>query len=173
VPGNKKISISDEAPSWYHPGRSGKIILNKKIEIGYFGELHPRIANKFKIKARVNLFELMIDNVPLIEKKTTNKPQLILSDFQSVTRDFAFILDKDVKSSDLIKAALNVDTKIIKSAEIFDLFEDKSLGDDKKSMAIKVVLQSEEKTLDENDINSLSSKIVEAIEKSTSGTVRS
>jgi phenylalanyl-tRNA synthetase beta chain len=47
------------------------------------------------------------------------------------------------------------------------------LGDDKKSMAIKVVLQSEEKTLDENDINSLSSKIVEAIEKSTSGTVRS
>ena len=173
VPGNKKISISDEAPSWYHPGRSGKIILNKKIEIGYFGELHPRIANKFKIKTRVNLFELMIDNVPLTEKKTTNKPQLILSDFQSVTRDFAFILDKDIKSSDLIKAALNVDTKIIKSAEIFDLFEDKSLGEDKKSMAIKVVLQSEEKTLDENDINSLSSKIVEAIEKSTSGTVRS
>ena len=115
----------------------------------------------------------MIDNVPLTEKKTTNKPQLILSDFQSVTRDFAFILDKDVKSSDLIKAALNVDTKIIKSAEIFDLFEDKSLGDDKKSMAIKVILQSDEKTLDENDINSLSSKIVEAIEKSTSGTVRS
>ena len=68
---------------------------------------------------------------------------------------------------------MNVDTKIIKSAEIFDLFEDKSLGNDKKSMAIKVVLQSEEKTLDENDINSLSSKIVEAIEKSTSGTVRS
>ncbi len=173
VPGNKKISISDEAPSWYHPGRSGKIILNKKIEIGYFGELHPRIANKFKIKSRVNLFELLIDNIPLNEKKTTNKPQLILSDFQSVTRDFAFILDKNIKSSDLIKAALNVDTKIIKSAEIFDLFEDKSLGDDKKSMAIKVVLQSEEKTLDENDINSLSSKIVEAIEKSTSGTVRS
>ena len=81
--------------------------------------------------------------------------------------------DKDVKSSDLIKVALNVDTKIIKSAEIFDLFEDKSLGDDKKSMAIKVILQSEEKTLDENDINSLSSKIIEAIEKSTSGTVRS
>ena len=173
VPGNKKISISDEAPSWYHPGRSGKIILNKKIEIGYFGELHPRIANKFKIKSRVNLFELLIDNIPLSNKKTTNKSQLILSDFQSVTRDFAFILDKNIKSSDLIKAALNVDTKIIKSAEIFDLFEDKSLGDDKKSMAIKVVLQSEEKTLDENDINSLSSKIVEAIEKSTSGTVRS
>ncbi len=173
VPGNKKISISNEAPSWYHPGRSGKIILNKKIEIGFFGELHPRIANKFKIKTRVNLFELLIDNVPLTEKKTTNKPQLILSDFQSVTRDFAFILDKDVKSSDLIKAALNVDAKIIKSAEIFDLFEDKSLGNDKKSMAIKVILQSEEKTLDENDINSLSSKIVEAIEKSTSGTVRS
>ena len=76
----------------------------------------------------------MIDNVPLTEKKTTNKPQLILSDFQSVTRDFAFILDKDVKSSDLIEAALNVDTKIIKSAEIFVFFEEKSLGNDKKSM---------------------------------------
>ena len=44
VPGNKKISISDEAPSWYHPGRSGKIILNKKIEIGYFCLLYTSDA---------------------------------------------------------------------------------------------------------------------------------
>ena len=66
-----------------------------------------------------------------------------------------------------------VDKELIRNVEIFDLFEDDSLGKDKKSIAIKVTLQSNEKTLAENDISEISSKIIKSVEKSTSGTVRS
>ena len=173
MPGNKKISVSNDCPSWYHPGRSGSIKINNSVIAGYFGELHPRVANQFKIKNKTNIFELYLDELPNIEKKTTNKPVLNLSDFQIVTRDFAFVIDKKVKSEEVVTSAFKVDKELIRNVEIFDLFEDDSLGKDKKSIAIKVTLQSNEKTLAENDISEISSKIIESVEKSTSGTVRS
>ena len=111
--------------------------------------------------------------MPNTEKKTTNKPVLNLSDFQIVTRDFAFVIDKKVKSEEVVTSAFKVDKELIRNVEIFDLFEDDSLGKDKKSIAIKVTLQSNEKTLAENDISEISSKIIESVEKFTSGTVRS
>jgi phenylalanyl-tRNA synthetase beta chain len=114
-----------------------------------------------------------LDEIPLINKKTTNKPEFRSSDFQKVSRDFAFILDKSVKGSDLIDTATKVDRNIIQNVEIFDLFEDSNLGDNNKSMAIKVVMQASDRTLNENEIQELSSKIVGAIEKATSGSVRS
>ncbi len=173
MPGNKKISVSNDCPSWYHPGRSGSIKINNSLIAGYFGELHPRVASQFKIKNKINIFELYLDELPNTEKKNTNKPVLNLSDFQIVTRDFAFVIDKKVKSEEIVTSAFKVDKELIRNVEIFDLFEDDSLGKDKKSIAIKVTLQSNEKTLAENDISEISSKIIESVEKSTSGTVRS
>ena len=173
MPGNKKISVSNDCPSWYHPGRSGSIKINNSVIAGYFGELHPSVANQFKIKNKTNIFELYLDELPNTEKQTTNKPVLNLSDFQIVTRDFAFVIDKKVKSEEVVTSAFKVDKELIRNVEIFDLFEDDSLGKDKKSIAIKVTLQSNEKTLAENDISEISSKIIESVEKSTSGTVRS
>ncbi len=173
MPGNKKISVSNDCPSWYHPGRSGSIKINNSVIAGYFGELHPRVANQFKIKNKTNIFELYLDELPNTEKKTTNKPVLNLSDFQIVTRDFAFVIDKKVRSEEVVTSAFKVDKELIRNVEIFDLFEDDSLGKDKKSIAIKVTLQSNEKTLAENDISEISSKIIKSVEKSTSGTVRS
>ena len=173
MPGNKKISVSNDCPSWYHPGRSGSIKINNSVIAGYFGELHPSVANQFKIKNKINIFELYLDELPNTEKKTTNKPVLNLSDFQIVTRDFAFVIDKKVKSEEVVTSAFKVDKELIRNVEIFDLFEDDSLGKDKKSIAINVTLQSNEKTLAENDISEISSKIIESVEKSTSGTVRS
>tara|TARA_B100001778_G_scaffold274136_1_gene236748 strand:- start:163 stop:609 length:447 start_codon:yes stop_codon:yes gene_type:complete len=148
-------------------------MLNKSVKIGYFGEIHPRITQHFKIKERINAFELFIDDIPFTEKKTSNKPLLNLSDFQSVSRDFAFILDQKVKGYELIESAMKVDRNLIKDVEIFDLFVDSNLGDNKKSMAIKVIMQASDRTLKEDEIQELSSKIIQAIEKSTAGSVRS
>ena len=173
IPQQKKLTIIDEAPDWYHPGRSATVMLNKTIKIGYFGEIHPRISQHYKIKERINSFELFLDDIPSIAKKTTNKPMLNLSDFQSVSRDFAFILDQNVKGYDLVESAMKVDRNLIQDVEIFDLFEDANLGENKKSMAIKVTMQASDRTLKEDEIQELSSKIIEVIEKSTSGSVRS
>lgn len=173
LPQQKKLTIINEAPDWYHPGRSCTLMLNKTIKLGYFGELHPKIGLYYKIKNRINVFELMLDDVPLFKKKSTNKPSLHLSNFQKVSRDFAFVLDSNIKGSDLISAALKVDQNIIQDIEIFDIFEDSSLGENKKSMAINVIMQANDRTLSDSEIQELSSKIIQAIEKDTSGSVRS
>ena len=96
-----------------------------------------------------------------------------MSDFQSVSRDFAFVLDQKVRGHELIESAMKVDRNLIKDVEIFDLFVDSNLGDNKKSMAIKVIMQASDRTLKEDEILELSSKIIQAIEKSTAGSVRS
>ena len=83
------------------------------------------------------------------------------------------IRDRKISSEEVVIAASKVDKEIIRNVEIFDLFEDESIGQNKKSIAIKVIMQSNEKTLDESDISKISSSIIQSVETSTSGTVRS
>ena len=56
LPQKNKLEVIREAPNWYHPGRSGTLMLNKSVTVGYFGELHPKILNSYKIKSRINIF---------------------------------------------------------------------------------------------------------------------
>ena len=139
----------------------------------FFGELNPKIVNFYKIKDRINLFEIFLDSVPFISKKYTNKSAFNQSNYQKVYRDFAFVVDSNVDGNDIVMSALKVDQNLIKSADIFDIFTDPSLGKDKKSLAIKVTMQAQDRTLSENDIQDLCLKIISTIEKETSGTVRS
>ncbi len=173
LPQKNKLEVIKEAPSWYHPGRSGTLMLNKTTKVGYFGEIHPRISSFYKIKNRINLFEIFLDDVPFIKKKSTNKPTFKQSNYQKVYRDFAFIVDKNIDGSDVVTSALKVDQNLIKSVDIFDIFTDSSIGEEKKSIAIKITMQADDRTLSENDIQDLSSKIISTIEKEISGTVRS
>ncbi len=173
LPQKNKLEVIKEAPSWYHPGRSGTLMLNKSIKVGFFGELNPKIVNFYKIKDRINLFEIFLDDVPFISKKSTNKSAFNQSNYQKVYRDFAFVVDSNVDGNDIVLSALKVDQNLIKSVDIFDIFTDPSLGKDKKSLAIKVTMQAQDRTLSENDIQDLCSKIISTIEKETSGTVRS
>ena len=156
-----------------HPGRSASIILNKKIRLGYFGELHPRVIKSFKIKNKVNAFELLIDQMPESARKLNSKVDINLSEFQSVKRDFAFVVDQHIRGLDLEESAKKVDKDLIRDVEIFDIFEDEGLGPNKKSMAIKVTIQASDRTLKDNEIQDICLKIVKSIEKSTSGSVRS
>ena len=173
LPQKNKLEVINEAPSWYHPGRSGTLMLNKSIKAGFFGELNPKIANFYKIKDRINLFEIFLDDIPFISKKSTNKPVFNQSNYQKVYRDFAFVIDSNIDGNDIVLSALKVDQNLIKSVDIFDIFTDPSLGKNKKSLAIKVTMQAQDRTLSENEIQDLCSKIISTIEKETSGTVRS
>ena len=170
---NKNIEIKTGAPDWYHPGRSASLTINKDTVLGYFGELHPKIIKHHKIKNRVLAFELFIDEVPFSSKKTTNKENYFESDFQTVDRDFAFIVNKDVEAKTMINLPFKADEKLVKNVQIFDVFEGETIGNDKKSLAIKVTLQASDRTLNETEIQDVSKKIVDLIQQKTAGVVRS
>jgi hypothetical protein len=101
------------------------------------------------------------------------RPALALSDLMPVSRDFAFVLDRDVPAANVLRAARNADKALIVGVDVFDLFEGGALGEGKKSMAITVTLQPRERTLTDEEIDGVSAAIVAAVAKATGGVLRS
>lgn len=168
-----KAQIISGGPDWYHPGRSGTIQLGPKLILGHFGELHPMALETLDVSGPLCGFEIMLDNLPASRKKATKtKSPLELSGLQSLARDFAFVVDSDCDALKLIKAAQGADKNLVSGVKVFDIFEGASLGENKKSVAIEVMLQPKDKTLTDEDIATVSGKIIATVEKATGGTLR-
>ena len=164
-----EMSILDKSPSYYHPGISGSFhSKDSKFLFGYFGQLHPKLTN------HTYGFEIFLENLVNFKiKNKKNKESLILSDYQKSDRDFAFLINKETKAQLLVEAIENIDKSLIKDIKIFDVYEGKNIPSDKKSIAIKVTIQSDNKTLNEDDLTSISKKIVKSVEEKTGAQLRS
>ncbi|MEM8650181.1 MAG: phenylalanine--tRNA ligase subunit beta [Pseudomonadota bacterium] len=168
-----KVQIVAGGPEWYHPGRSGKIQLGPKLVLGYFGELHPLTLETLDVDGPICGFEIYLDALPESRKKATKtKPVLNISDLQPLARDFAFVVESGCEARTLINAAAGADKNLIAGVNVFDIFEGPSLGENKKSIAIEVLLQPKEKTLTDEEISAVSDKIVSNVCKATGGTLR-
>ncbi|MFW0776568.1 MAG: phenylalanine--tRNA ligase subunit beta [Rickettsiales bacterium] len=170
--GVNKFNITTDTPTWYHPGRSGALTLGGKIILGYFGEIHPGLLPHYDLDAPVAGFEIFLDAIPTPRAKSKAKAKLQLSDYQATERDFAFIVDEKVAASDIIKAVSNADKKLITDVEIFDVYAGKNVDDGKKSVAVRVRLQSFERTLSDDDIGTVSKAVVAAADKAFGGVLR-
>ena len=170
---NLVIEKSDKI--YYHPGQSGDVFLGNKKgpKVGSFGTIHPLILKKMDIqKSNIIGLEIYLDN--FIEPKKlsrVSKKQLKRYDFQIVERDFAFIVDKNVRAGDLV-SVIKKTNEIIKLVNIFDVYEGENIDKDKKSVAIKVLFEPTDKTLNDKEIDELSDKIILAA-KSFGGSLRS
>ncbi len=168
-----KASVSRDAPSWLHPGRSGSLKLGPKTTLAVFGELHPDVATVFDLSEPIAVFEVFPGVIPTPKKKGSAKPRLEAFDLQPVRRDFAFVLKREVAAGDVLKAALGADKQLIVGAGIFDVFEGGALGAGQKSLGLEVTLQPREKTLTEAEIEAVSAKIVSEVRRATGGEIRS
>jgi phenylalanyl-tRNA synthetase beta chain len=167
------LQIVPGGPSWLHPGRSGTIQIGPQNVLGYFGELHPRALEALDAEGPLMAFEVILERIPEPKAKPTRaKPALDLSPFQPVTRDFAFVVERSVKASDLVRAAQNVDRKLITNVTVFDVYEGKRIDPDKKSIAIAVTLQPRDKTMTDEEIEAAAKKIVAEVGKRTGGVLR-
>ena len=172
-----KFFIDRETPNYYHPGKSGRLFLNKEKDqvAAYFGEIHPNILKVLDIKTESLVgFEIFLDNLK-IPKKTLNdqKINFVVSDYQKSERDFAFIVNKDVSSQDLINAISVVDNKLINNIRVFDVYEGENIPENQKSIAISVTIQSIEKTLKDNDLENINNLIIKTVENKTGAKIRS
>jgi phenylalanyl-tRNA synthetase beta chain len=167
------VQVEQGGPAWYHPGRCGTIKMGPKVVLGHFGEFHPNTLSALDVSGALCGFEVYLDAMPEPKKKATRtKPALDLSPFQMVKRDFAFVVDRTVDAGALIKAATTADRKLVSGVNVFDVFEGASLGENKKSIAIEVLIQPVDKTLTDEDFDALTKKIVANVEKSTGGILR-
>ncbi|MEC7179478.1 MAG: phenylalanine--tRNA ligase subunit beta [Pseudomonadota bacterium] len=171
------LFISDNTKHCYHPGRSGSITLasEKGPHLAYFGEVHPAIIKKLDFKdSNIYGFEIFLKNIPEpIKKIRLTKKSFQPSNFQKSQRDFAFIIDKMFKIGLLEKIIKEIDKSIIQDVTTFDIYEGENIPKEKKSVAINVTLQAEDKTLSEKDLDQISKKIIEVVSVKTGATIRS
>ena len=167
-----KVQILRNGAGWWHPGRHGQICLGPKKVLGVFGELHLKVLREMDIKGPAVAFTLWPEEVPQPKNRTATRPALVVSEFQAVERDFAFVTDVSVEALTLVNAAAGADKALISDVRVFDEFVGGSLGEGKKSLAITVRLQPTEGTLKEADIESVSAKIIEKVAKATGGVLR-
>jgi len=174
---SSKISISSKTKKWYHPGRSGLLSLGSANgpELAYFGEIHPSIIKKLDLRVESVLgLEIFLENIPESRKKIhEKKSQFIVSDYQKVIRDFAFVIEEKFSSGEIISLVQNLDKELIRAVKIFDVYQGENIEKGKKSIAFNVTLEPKDKTLSEEDIEKISKKIIYTVQSATGATLRS
>ena len=169
--------IDSETPNYYHPGKSGRIFLDQTKDkvAAYFGEIHPSIIKKVDIKTDSLVgFEIFLENLKFSKKSLNDqKPKFIVSDFQKSERDFAFVVNKEVKVQELVNAISSVDQNLIRNIKVFDVYEGENIPNSHKSIAISVTIQSSEKTLNDSDLEKINNLIIKTVEDKTGAKIRS
>ncbi len=154
----------------YHPGRCAIFTLNDKV-IATIGQLHPSVQEKYDFDLPVYAAE--IDTEYLDTVKNLNREYKQLPKFPAITRDLAFVCDKFLEAGTLRKAICKYGGNLLENAEIFDIYTDAKLGEDKKSMAYSLTLRSPDKTLSDEDGDKVVKKVLGGLERDFGITLRS
>jgi len=167
------LQVVPGGPAWFHPGRSGTIQIGPQNVLGHFGELHPRALEALDAEGPLVAFEAILEKIPAPKARATKvKPVLELTPLQPVARDFAFLVERSVKAGDVVRAAQNVDKRLITGVTVFDVYEGEGIEPGKKSIAIAVTLQPRERTMTDEEIETLAAKVVAEVGKRTGGVLR-
>jgi len=154
------IAAVEETNKYLHPGRSFYLQIGKQI-FGIVGQVHPLMEKKYDIKqtmvAEIDLKYLL--SLKTSKLKFVNPPQ-----YPSITRDIALVIDRKVMANDLVKQIKKVGKAIVKSAEVFDVYQGSNLGENQKSVAISITYQDSTKTLSEDNVKLVHSEILYSLE---------
>ena len=161
--GQRFTVSSENVPMWAHPYRYGAIYQGKK-KIAEFGELHPSVAKKLRIKTNVVI--AIVDDIQNLPKGWKLKHDT-LSDFQPITRDFAFIVDIDTPAEKLTSVAQSTDNRIT-NVIVFDSFD---MNDGKKSVAFTITIEPRE-NMSDSDLQQIQSAVIVSVEKKCNATIR-
>ena len=170
----KRIVFSPlkEDKKFMHPYQTATIELLGKnpINIGYVGKIHPVLSDKLKFNQDLFVFEINLEillkninfnNVVKYKKLPISTP---------VLRDIAFVVEDKTTDMDIMKTIKKVsDKNIFKGAKLFDIYRGENIGADKKSMAYRIILQDDTKTLTDGEIEAEVNKIKDGLVKNISG----
>ena len=170
----KRIVFSPlkEDKKFMHPYQTATIELLGKnpINIGYVGKIHPVLSDKLKFNQDLFVFEINLEillkninfnNVVKYKKLPISTP---------VLRDIAFVVEDKTTDMDIMKTIKKVsDKNIFKGAKLFDIYRGENIGADKKSMAYRIILQDDTKTLTDSEIEAEVNKIKDGLVKNISG----
>ncbi len=156
-----------------HPGKSAELFIEGKA-IGFFGQVHPRIISKMNLNLNTYIFELDLEKL-LASSTRTNKWVVRVKDFPTVPsmdRDISLILPSNTLANEGIKLIKKIGRKLLEEVEIIDRYEGKNIDQDKIAMTFRLIYRKADRTLTDEDINPIHSKILKSLVKELGAELR-
>ncbi|SPP31111.1 Phenylalanine--tRNA ligase beta subunit [Arsenophonus endosymbiont of Aleurodicus floccissimus] len=150
-----------------HPGQSAGIYLNNDY-IGYIGVIHPKLENKLDLNGRTLVFELLWDTVA---ERVIPKANMI-SRFPANRRDIAVVVPEKVATADVLAECKKIGINHIVGINLFDVYCGKGVAEGYKSLAISLILQDTNRTLEEEEIAATVDKCVAALKRRFQASLR-
>jgi phenylalanyl-tRNA synthetase beta chain len=146
-----------------HPGRSCRVVVAGE-DVGFLGELHPLVAERFELPGAPACFEIDLDRV------TALQPPLavarLVPEAPPLHQDLAFIVGDEHPAAALVTAAREAGGELLVSVRVFDVYRDPAvLGDGRRSVALHLTFQAEDRTLTDEEVRPLRERIVATIEE--------
>lgn len=163
------FSKQSEKYSFQHPQRCAFIKIKNK-EIGWICELNPLIGKDFEIDHKVALWQLNFSElVELIEEKYEYEP---INKYPAVVHDISLIIDEKTMFNDIFQIIKTVNPKIIKKIDLIDVFKNGKIKKGKKSITLRITYQSDQGTLEKEEVEKLQNKVVTQLGKGLGAALR-
>ncbi|MDC3140436.1 phenylalanine--tRNA ligase subunit beta [Alphaproteobacteria bacterium] len=166
------LQTYENTSDYFHPGRSAVLKIGQKL-IANLGEIHPGILDFYGFEKSILAFEIFYENIPMPKKVKVSRPMLKMLPLQSVTREFAFVIDETTPAEKLVQIAKSTNNDLIKEVLILDVYKGENIPNGKKSIAIKIIIQPNQETLTDDDLEKISSDLINVIDTKLSGSLRS
>lgn len=157
--------------TYLHPGKSSSIKIGGDM-IGSIGALHPRVAEKLGLIGDISLFEIY-DLKRLLSAMPAKIKFMPLPKYPYVERDLAVIVSKDVTVAKAKEIIAGIDSNIIESVKLFDIYTGRPVPPDKKSLAFSIRYRASDRTLTDTEVDALHSDILRELERSINAELRS
>ncbi len=164
------LSTERATEAAWHPGRAGVVKQGPKTVLARFGALHPALLRAAGFEGSAVGFEILLDAIPSPKKRRRGPPDLPA--LQAVSRDFAFLVDRDTPAEAVLRAARGAERNLVAGVALFDVYEGEKIAEGKKSIGIEVTLQPREKTLTDAEIEAVALRITAAVAKATGASLR-
>lgn len=152
----------------FHPYVSAEIYLGKTL-LGIFGKVHPSYAAGYDLK---NALYAELRTGVLLSNKASKVKFVPIDKYPSVSRDIALVVAKDVTAEKLLQTINSAGKQMIKSLEVFDVYEGEHVEAGYKSVALNIVYQSSDHTLKDEEVNAVHNKILEALKTKANAVLR-
>ena len=145
-----ELEAAEQLP--WHPGRCAAVkavVDGESIIVGYAGELHPQVLEALNLPARTCAMEIDVTALPTDELF----PAPVLSAFPALHQDIALIVDESTPAEEVRKVVEEGAGELLEAVELFDVFRGEQLGEDKKSLAFKLIFRADDRTLTDEEAN--------------------
>ncbi len=153
----------------YHPGRCAKVTAGGDL-IGYIGQIHPAVADSFKIDTEIYAAELDLNTI--IECASFDRTYKPLPKFPSSSRDIALVVEKDISVGEIEKIINSVSSDILEKVKLFDVYEGEQVGENKKSVAYSLKFRAADRTLTDDEVSGMTEKILSALKDGVNAELR-